>query len=268
MIVCDLSQKFEAFARLVGGAVREFAENGGRVAFLSAEAHLLNTNILKPLFDVDWRNSGYYRTTWGMTGVVDVFASSPVDTPYSAKACSWRGVPKGERCLGVVPGSRHESLAMILHGHTDAGPGEGDYDVAVATKQIGTGRILVCGDVNLEVGTCRLVLAFCRAALADVHGPTPSRRTTSTPAAAPTSTTPTTSPASTGGKKRKRRRARGPDQQAKQRLHAPAKLVPTARSRVIISLTSTTCPRDEVNVGDMVHQQAGTGAGAGENLRG
>eukprot|EP00978_Attheya_sp_CCMP212_P022775 scaffold68492_cov52-Attheya_sp.AAC.3 len=118
IVVVDYSNEdqFEAFENDLGSHLAQFTAAGGVIAFPSSEGLLVST--LKKLFDVKWRVSAYFRTTWGPckeneTAINYSFGngnlSRRVIHPYSAKSVSLRGVPPHERCFGVMADSKTQS---------------------------------------------------------------------------------------------------------------------------------------------------------------
>ena len=120
------------------------------------------------------------NATWGAKAgsaalISSCFPGFAPSRQYSAKACSLRNVPFGDRVLGVTMSSQHESLSMVLSGAASAAPREAtsvaevdegasdDYDISVATRKFGLGRICYIGDVNCESETAELTAAFCSA---------------------------------------------------------------------------------------------------------
>lgn len=161
----DLVKKFE---RDFGKLLQNFARAGGVVAFPSSEGLIVST--LQDFFDVEWKLSNYYRTTWGPcledneSTIIRNFGcgtlSRNVIKNYSAKAVSMR-VPKHERCFGVTKDSTTQSMVPFMSGlDRSKKDGEDDYDVVVAVHDFGQGVIAYFGDVNAEDQTIALVAAF------------------------------------------------------------------------------------------------------------
>ena len=180
VVVADLADGHEAFEEHLGPPLHAFATRGGVVVFQSSEGMAL-LPTLKRLFHTQWESSGYYRTTW--EPVVDMsgrrtFATAsgqglPVFHDYSAKACTVRNVPPGERLYATKATSRTQSMvpgmANRAVGHRTepdsvlAGVEGDDFDVCVAAHAHGDGFVVYCGDVNGEAQTAVLVAACCHA---------------------------------------------------------------------------------------------------------
>ena len=165
------------FEKELGKTAQKFVSGGGLMIFPTSEGLNL-APLLRRLFQTPWTGSAYYRTTWGAKAgsaplLALCFPGFAASRQYSAKACSLRNVPFEDRVLGVTASSQHESLSMMLSGAASAAPGEAtsvaevdegatdDYDVAVATRAVGKGRIAYIGDVNCESATAELTAAFC-----------------------------------------------------------------------------------------------------------
>ena len=176
MVICDLSEQdvMTSFESYLGPLLTAFVERGGWALFPTTEGSMIQ-KTLQRLFKTPWRGSGYYRTTWGVPPeaaerVAELFGT---ETPsYSAKATSIRNAGP-DACFGVTTESRHESLAMRLAGETDASRKdavsitspeglEEDFDVSIACRDVGRGKIAFFGDVNAEFETCLLIASFCR----------------------------------------------------------------------------------------------------------
>jgi hypothetical protein len=170
IVVVDYSNdgKLEEFENAFGELLCSFVDAGGVVAFPSSEGLLVST--LQKLFQVSWRISNYYRTTWGpcqenQAAINYSFGNGNfarrIVQEYSAKAVSLRGVPPKERCFGVTSQSRTQSLVPHMSGENVSEKSEdGDYDIVVAMHEYGKGVIAYFGDVNAENETLWLVSAF------------------------------------------------------------------------------------------------------------
>lgn len=170
IVVMDYSnnEMFEEFERDLGNHLVGFVREGGVVAFPSSESMLVGT--LQRLFDVEWRRSDYYRTTWDLctenqTNVHYSFGNGSfarrILGPYSAKGNTLRGVPPHERCFGVTKDSKTQSLVPLMTGRdVSKYDNDEDYDIIVAMHNFGKGAIAYFGDVNAEDATIRLVYAF------------------------------------------------------------------------------------------------------------
>lgn len=181
VVDCSNSEMFEEFERSLAPHIQKFVQNGGAAAFPSSEGGLL-VKTFESFFDTVWQRSGYYRTIWGpceenMLNVNYCFGnghlSRSVIQPYSAKTVSLRNVPPHERCFGVTPESRTQSMVPFFDGEDVSKPGDPasamasaeeldpDYDIAVAVHNYGQGCVAYIGDVNCEEQTVRLIEAFC-----------------------------------------------------------------------------------------------------------
>ena len=174
IVVVDLGNELPRFEQELGPMLAGFAKAGGAVAFPTSDGLQASTS-LKNVFGTEWEGSGYYRTNWDVAEenrahVESVFGSGVAG--FSAKACSLKKVPAHERCWGVTEDSRTQSNVPFMAGNDVSKEGEPDsitaaaerlaldYDVCVATHQIGSGWILYAGDVNCEPHTVKLVASF------------------------------------------------------------------------------------------------------------
>jgi len=170
-VVVDLSCHFDRFNADLGVLLQDFVSAGGVVAFPSSES---NCSTLQQFFNVQWKTSSYYRTTWGpcmkdnKTNINNSFGngdlSGHVMKEYSAKAVSLNNVPPHERCFGVTDNSATQSLVPMMSGRdvsrNSNDDDDDDYDIVVAMHEYGKGVIAYFGDVNGEDQTLWLVASF------------------------------------------------------------------------------------------------------------
>ena len=170
IVVVDYSNDdlYEQFEQDLGDLLREFVAAGGVCAFPSSEGLLVST--LQKLFDVTWRVSGYYRTTFGPCKENELAInysfgngdlSRAIIKDYSAKGVTLRGVPPHERCFGVTSESRTQSVVPDAAGKGVSGKSDdGEYDIIFAMNNYGKGTIAYFGDVHGENETLWLVSSF------------------------------------------------------------------------------------------------------------
>ena len=187
VVIADLSSDFDAFQRLLGPPLQSYAQAGGRVAFLSCEGLLLQP-VLARLFGTRWRSSSYHRTTWypaaAARGALDSTFTGMIEAaPFSAKACSVKGVPPEERLFIATRESRTQSLVPAMAGNA-VGAGE-DPEVCVAVRKYGLGSIAYFGDVNMESETAMLVEGYCRRCDSEPRAPVTSAQPQSAPPGVP-----------------------------------------------------------------------------------
>ncbi len=173
LVIVDLSAQIEAFEADLGLVIMKFAQSGGAVAFTSREGFSLPPTLSR-LFGTSWTSSHYYRAKWSITaknsarvaatfGIVDGDGGGrdgvPLSTSearFSLKACSLRGVPGHEACFGA---------------NRKAGPTATEYDVCIATRDVGDGSICFFGDVCPQPITARLVASYVHCAAGRRGGP-------------------------------------------------------------------------------------------------
>jgi len=180
LVICDLSDTacMRTFESELGSHLKAFVAAGGSALFPTSEGLLL-LETLQTLFQVPWRRSGYYRTTWGVpperaARVAELFGAEATPS-FTAKACCLRNAG-ADACFGVTPESEHESLSLSASppparrdavSVTSPEGLEEDFDVCVAVEEVGDsgGNIAFFGDVNAEYATCVLVAALCQKAV-------------------------------------------------------------------------------------------------------
>ena len=177
IVVVDFSNNeySKEFDDNLGDHIQKFVAAGGVVAFPATESVVVNS--LKKMFDIKWKRSSYFRTTWSpckenMEKINYSFGNGNMArrliNPYSSKSNTLKSVPVHERCFGVGENSTTESLVPTMRGR-DVSRGDSDdddYDISVAMHEHGKGSIVYFGDVNAEVQTLFLVADF-------IHSRTP-----------------------------------------------------------------------------------------------
>ncbi|RAL13844.1 uncharacterized protein BO97DRAFT_27794 [Aspergillus homomorphus CBS 101889] len=132
--------------------LNEYAQSGGRVI---VGLHFPSFTLMNAFdrffgdgFGLPWTHGTYYRTvcTLNPDCVWPVPRDAALPGPFSVKALHVKGARPEERLLVPAPGQP-----------LDAEPGQ----AAIACARIGSGSLVYCGDVNVEVGSVRLVLALC-----------------------------------------------------------------------------------------------------------
>ena len=103
-----------------------------------------------------WKNSNWYRSEATLTGMgSQILRGAPAR--YSAKSVWLEGVPSRNALYVTDDESRHQSMSMVLNGHTEVA--ERLCGIAMDDRRPqGEGVFAYIGDINLEAGT-RVILA-------------------------------------------------------------------------------------------------------------
>ena len=147
LVVADLCQAdvVSCFETRMGHVLRNFANNGGAIAFPSSDGPAV-TSFLWRVFGTQWKTDMCYDSEWEphkLDGKFTLLASTfthgtPVDcltfSPFHATAWALQGVPNRETLFHSP--CRSASL--------------GDRDVCVAVHEVGSGSITFFGDINCE----------------------------------------------------------------------------------------------------------------------
>lgn len=172
IVIADLTTNHAAFEEHLGPGLLDFVELGGVVVFQSSEGTELPPTLQR-LFGTEWEASGYYRTNWEPVVETLKVRVTLCARAFSAKACSLRNVPYGERRFGTSPTSRTQSAAPGL-AHRPVGQRQepvsvmsgaetDDFDVCIAVHSVGRGFVAYFGDVNGEPETATLINSCCQA---------------------------------------------------------------------------------------------------------
>lgn len=167
----------DKFKAVIGPALVEYVENGGRVAFPTTEGGQL-VEVLKELFGVisEWQQYGrdHYGPPEGRSAAVDeIFLVKRLqhgkklasEMVFSVNCTSLTNVPAVEQFFGnvprpdtkYVPDEEDEPEKMV----DDESQKMYMYSVAVA--KYGPGKVAYFGDDNAEQATCDLIAAYCLA---------------------------------------------------------------------------------------------------------
>lgn len=140
--------------------IKEFAMGGGLVIFgclFSSFTKPLRMDALFKYLGLAWKNSDYYRTTFGITEMGKfLFNGLDIEEKYSAKALQLKHVLPEQMLYKPVENATTQSMVFA--------PSEADPNLALAAfVKIGSGAIAYVGDVNAETGSDRLTVALCLA---------------------------------------------------------------------------------------------------------
>lgn len=140
--------------------IKEFAEGGGLVIFgclFSSFTRPLQMDAMFKNLGLPWKNSDYYRTTFGITEMGKVLLDGlDIEALYSAKALQLSHVLAEQKLYTPVENATTQSMVFA--------PKAADRSLALAAFiKIGSGAIAYIGDVNAETGSDRLTVALCLA---------------------------------------------------------------------------------------------------------
>ncbi|KAI7838244.1 hypothetical protein COHA_007989 [Chlorella ohadii] len=144
-----LKPKLDALDASLKAAVER---KGATLVLFCAE---MASAIYQGLFGRPWEEGCYVRTSCFRTSAAAAVLPAGAPAEINAKSIHLKHVPESEAWYATTPGSANNSLLE----RPDLQPGL----ASIAAGAAGAGRVVFCGDVNAESGTCRVVAQLAHA---------------------------------------------------------------------------------------------------------